>query len=302
MKMKVVCWCSATAVVLVVSTGCVILSEWEENRNEVVYSFYRMLTHGVGITCVEQTSNLICHDLKTTDVFIDASPAILQTYRIEGRKIVNCRWTNRFHDLCDLDTDEEYNTAYDKHEVFIEKESNLREMFRQQPNRLTQRDTHPSPLKNGSIVTVTGIGWGPFLPLPETLTWSCWSARQWAGISSEAPVEIEAFCQAIAQVVSAPECVKHYRSYLRAVPLFTEADMEAEKKTPLVKLDVTRYHVKNAIQYPYTLFPIYGSPFFSSARTYKPGDKFKVQQEYEGEVYYFLIETFAKGKPTQNKE
>ena len=95
--------------------------------------------------------------------------------------------------------------------------------------------------------------------------------------------------------------MKNYNSYLRAVPLFTDADYDAEKDTPVIDFKNTRYHVRNAMQYPYLLIPIsgWGSPF-PTAKKYTPGDKFKIRDDYYGD-YYYLIETFAKGKGKKSK-
>jgi len=124
-------------------------------------------------------------------------------------------------------------------------------------------------------------------------TWNHWTVRQWAGRPDDAPAEIGALCQAVVQMLSTPECKQRYRSYFRVVPLFTKAELEAEKKTPLINLEKSPYYVRRAIASPYILFPVFGGGRpFPSAWKYKPGDKFKFR---DGNNYY-LIETFKGGK------
>jgi len=163
------------------------------------------------------------------------------------------------------------------------------------PNRLEQDEISPASLESGSAITVTSmIEWGLSHPI-ETYTWYYWNAWQWALASSEAPEEIDAFCQAVEQFLSAPEYEKQCSSYLRAVPLFTKEALDAERNTPVVKKESMRYLACLALQHPYLLIPMSGrtAPFYSVAKKYTPGDKFKVREEWDGQVYYYLIETFA---------
>jgi hypothetical protein len=204
----------------------------------------------------------------------------LQTYRIADRKVFNCRWTDRLDDW-------DWSGA----EVVVTKWFAMRQASRQLPNRLEQSDRPSKPLKHGSAVTITSMGcdFGRPPSLPEYVTWGNWGARQWIGTSDEVPAEIETFCQAMTQAVSVPEYVKSYRSYLRAVPLFTETDLLAEKDTPLIKLKKTHYHTRYAVQHPYLLIPIpKQEPPFPFIQEYTPGDKFKIRED----ECYFLIETF----------
>ena len=263
-------------------------------RNEVVQSFCRIQAEGISITCIEQVG--VSTNVNVSDVYIECAPFILQTYRIENNKIVNCRWSDHFDDSRDFLTDEKYRDACDGHENFRNKQRAMRSAFLGLPNRLGQNDTPSVSLNGGQVVMVTEIGWTlgiPHSPQLGFVQWGFWETRQWTGVPEESPVEIGTFCQAITQAVSSPECGKRYRSFLRAIPLLTDADLERERDTLLIELEKARYHAQYATGRPYVLFPVpeRRSPF-PAVRGYKPGDKFKVKKG-DG---YFLIETFKGGE------
>ena len=265
---------------LMMCAGCAFMSEraelWDEWRNEVVSGDVWGVSEGHYVINLEQANVLTNNTAQRVDVYVDSSP-LLQAYRIAGGKVFNCRWIN---------DDNSYRVVTPE----------TRKAIRQLTNRLEQQDISSQPLASDSVVTITRMSWSAFTPRAFRLTlptWSYWDVCQWVETSDKAPAVIETFRQAIEQAVSAPECKKNYRSYLRAIPLITKEALEAEKDTPLIDLATTRYHVKNAVGYPYLLIPIpgRGTPFYSTARKYTPGDKFKVRYGRDGE-YYFLVETF----------
>ena len=270
-------WCTVTAVALMLCAGCAMF-ESGESQNEVLRTNYSIVSDGHIAINIEQANGSTDNASKTVDVYVLSAP-LLQAYRIEGRKVSNCRWVEEGEDIDWVD---------DVHPFALW--NRLREL----PNKLEQKETQFHVLVGDSVVSVTTMGWGLYSPPPDA--WGgFWTARQWAGTSDEVPAFIEAFRQTIVQAVSTPKHRKKYRSYLRAVPLFTEADLEAEKNTPLIDLRKTGYHVQCSTQYPYLLIPVswYEKPF-PVVRNYTPGDKFKVQY-YDSDSIYFLIETF-RGK------
>ena len=282
-KTKVVDWYAITVVALMMCAGCARMAEraeWREIvRNEVVNPDTWGLGTGHFATNIERTNVVTNNTGKKVDVYVCTGPFV-QSYRIEGRKVFNCRWV----DHVTVNTSATW------------------ESFWQLSKRLEQNETDTKPLTNEPVVTITEIGHFPrtsledYYPYPYSpergfVTWSYWSARQWAGTLDKVPAEVEGFRKTIEQTVSAPEHVKNYRSYVRTVPLITKEALEAEKDTPLIDLKKTRYHV--TLGYPYLLIPVpeRRSPF-PAVRNYTPGDKFKVQYEYNGKMYDYLIETF----------
>ena len=256
---------------LMMCAGCAFMSERAEWQNEVVSGNVWDIADGHYVINLEQASGSTDNAVRSGDVYIESGP-FLQAYRIEGRKVFNCRWVN---------------CGYSNHVVTPE----TCKAIGQLPNWLEQNDTLPKPLASSPVVTLTEVSWNAFAPpSPETFTWSRWTARQWVGTPEEVPEEVETLRQNITQAVSAPECVKKYRSYLRAVPLITKESLEAEKDTPLIDLEKTRYHAQCSLAKPYLLIPIpeRKSPF-PTVRNYTPGDKFKVSYR---DGYYYLIETF----------
>jgi len=283
-RMKVVCW-SATILVLIASAGCVVISEWGERRNEVTRGYYWINADGEGVLCIEHISASTNNTLNIRNVYVTGFP-FLQAYRIEGRKIFNCRWVNRL---------DESVVARDDFDIVSSKWLDMYKACEQLPNKLKQNDSPHNPLGNSPVVAITTMDWGPWgSPSPEA-AWSYWTTWLWTGRPEEVPEAIEAFRQAIEQVLSVPKYAKKYRSYLRAVPLLTEEALEAEKDTPLIDLKKMSYHVQYATSHPYVLFPISGTPFCFSVKRYTPGDKFKARYEWDGKAYYFLIETFKGG-------
>ena len=266
-----------SAFTLMMCVGCALMKS-DEERNEVTGRYYWVTSDGWSVTNIEQANVSTNNAVKTSDVYVTCYPFI-QVYRIEDRKVFNCRWTGRLNDWDWKESTTIENTW-----------AAMFEVFEQLPNSLGQSEKPPKPLASSPVVTVTTMGWSAFAtPSSEAFTWSRWTALQWAGVSDEVPSEIETFRQTVEQVLFAPEYKKKYRSYLRAVPLFTDADYDAEKDTPWIDFKNTRYHARNAMQYPYLLIPIsgWGSPF-PTAKKYTPGDRFKV---CDGERY-FVIETF----------
>jgi len=255
----------------------------------------------MSVSCFEQMGASTDNALKTSDVYVNSEPFILQMYRIEGRKVFNCRWITNFDDQHDFTTDEERWTDNEAYHTFCYKRRAMWETLNKLPNKLGEIDASESLLGEASTVVVTSMNWVYEIPPPPELgcvMWGVWGVRQWTRMPSELLLaEVEAFCQSITQVLSAPKYLKKYRSYLRAVPLLTQEALEAEKDTPLIDLKKSPYYVRRATTIPYVLFPVSGSGSpFPAVRGYKPGDKFKVRNEFEDEPCYFLIETFARGK------
>ena len=269
-----------------IGAGCALVDE-EGSRNEVLRSYLRYVADGAGVICVEQervsTDNNVS---KISDVYT-CCDSRLQAYRIENRKVVNYRWSDSPY----YSQDKAIMADYD---AFWGKVDPLYKTLCQLPNRLEQDMILVRTLGNCPTVTVTQMGWflgDPMFPH----AWLYWGALQWTGTHEEAPAEIEEFCQAVAEVFPALQYARKYRSYLRAIPLFTDADIEAEKNTPLINENRTRYHVRRAIQHPYLLIPVHEQRSPLPNRSYRPGDKFKVKCEWGGKAYYFLIETFKGG-------
>ena len=256
--------------------GCAMVKT-DEERNEVLRSNYRIEADGHLVINIEQSNVSANNTSKQSDVYVQSAP-LLQTYRIEGRKIINCRW---------VDTGVDLEWPDKVHPVI------LWQTLQQLPNKLLEQNgTSSNLLENNSAVTITAMRWDLDSPIPEA--WAQWTALQWTGAHEEVPATVKEFRQTIINAVSKPKYVKKYRSYLRAVPLFTKEALDAEKNTPLVKLDETSYHIRNAVRYPYLLIPVPEKKVpFPAMQEYNPGDKFKVQ--YYGSEAYYLIETF-KGK------
>jgi len=278
------------AFALMMCAGCTIMPpEWVGYQNEIVGRLNRREKGRTYVTCVEQASISTNHALNVRNVYVMSFPFV-QAYRIEGRKVFDCRWTDRMDDW-----------DWRAGGIISSKWMTLLEVSRKLPNRLGQNDQLAQPLESCSAVTVTEMGCEPsdLLSGSEFGTWGAWGGRQWAGTSNEAPAAIEAFCQTVEQALSVPECVKNYHSYVRAVPLFTDADYDAEKDTPLIKLSDTRYHANCAIRHPYVLIPVpEGWSPLPAVRGYTSGDKFKVRDG----TCYLLIETFSGNKGVGNKE
>jgi len=292
-----------SAFALMMCVGCVLLKS-EEEWNEVVCELTKRTTghfEGFYMTCVEQTNGSADTALKTSDVCIVCRYE-LQVYRIEGNTIKNYYWSDYVrYGVEVLQEDDDKQTAWKECQHLIDKLWTMRKALEQLPSRLGQVETHSQPLENSPAVTITKIHSDFFFAhkfgvLTEATNWNNWAAWQWAGVPEEVPEGIEAFRQNAVQVASAPKYARSYRSYVRAVPLFTQEALEAEKDTPLIDLEQTRYHVRSAMRYPYLLIPVpeRKSPFYF--KEYTPGDKFKVRYDNNGEPCYFLIETFIGNK------
>ncbi|MCL1920453.1 MAG: hypothetical protein FWG50_05140 [Kiritimatiellaeota bacterium] len=293
--------CVAALLMLAGVSGCL--------TNKVVRSFERdIFRGGVDFICVEQTS-LSTDGRKVTDGYIREGWDILQAYRIENRKVTSCRWTDSFNDYA---TKEKYKAFYSSLEEHLCSLSN-------QPNRLEKDAVHSSKPPDASVITVTSMRRGGELPPPYPFkvgiatwdyegarvwanlsekekanfkpfcTWNIWRVRQWGGTPDDAPAEVAAARQAMTQMLSASNRKLRCRSYLRAIPLFTEAELEAAKDVPLIDLSQSPKYVRYAAWVPYLLFPAHGwGRPFPTVRKYKPGDVFKAKVESN----YFLIETF----------
>ena len=288
-------------VVLMAGSGCVILKS-DEDRNEVVRDIRQMETDpsygfcDFSVTCIGvEQKTVSAGDVATvSDVLITCSPAMLQGYRIEGRKVTDYRWSDYISRW--FREDSVTRKIPNKREDFLYKRIAMGEAHERLPNRLYQNRTRPQPLGGEPALTVTRMG-STFLARlapKEAVYWGNWIVWQWAGVFMETPAEIETFRQSAAQVLSDPKYARQYRSYLRAVPLFTEEELEAEKDTPLLDLRMARYHAWRAVQYPYLLIPVpeRQSPF-PAVGNYTPGDTFKVRCDHDGKPYYFRLDTFA---------
>ncbi|MCL1919852.1 MAG: hypothetical protein FWG50_02055 [Kiritimatiellaeota bacterium] len=261
--------------------GYIFFPIMDEGRNEVVKLILQYEAEGENITYIEQAS-ISADEVTIVDVHVESRPFITQAYRIGNRKILSCQWSGRVPN--------EYKNAHGGDETYWSKLTALWDTFRELPNRLAQDNACRQPATNG--VTVTTMGWAQGLPASSDsgfAVWYPWTVRQWSCSPDEVPEAIGAFLKSIAQAVSKPEYAKHYRAYLRAVPLFTEADLELVKDVPLIDLAQTRYHAQRAIHHPYILFPVpeQRTPF-PNVPEYRHGDKFKVRAGDN----YFLIETF----------
>ena len=279
----------------------------DEMLNDVFCGFAgtRDAADGALITCIEQQNVSTNPVLKIRDVCSFTSLRSLQTYRIENKSVWDVRCLN-YRDL-------------DKHAICKEF-GVIHEEIKQLPNILEQEKDSPLSLNNNKSVSVIDIYYSSSrlhnessMP-PNRILWHGWKTLKWAGVPDEVPVTIKTFCRNAILAASLPSqsCVddyeklgfftrraaialpdiENYPAYLRAVPLFTEKELEAEKDTPLIDLDTTRKNVQYAVRFPCVLFPIppKRSPF-PSVRKYTAGDKFKVNDENG----CFLIETFVNG-------
>jgi len=296
MKRAVMCW-RTVILVLMTGTGCVLFKT-DEERNEVVHELNQAMSgcmHGFVMTCIEQTTTLADNLLKTSDVCIEHVPFMLQTYRIEGHKVINYYWSDYLlYGVRHLQEDDKKQVAWNECDALLNKIWVVRKAYKQLPNRLKQGEPHPQPLGRDPVVTITHMDKSPNPSDSQAFVhWNNWTAWQWRGPPNGIPEEIETFRQNVVRVVSAPKYARHYHSYVRAIPLFSKDTLEAEKDTPLIDVEKTRYHIRSAVRYPYLLIPVpeKKSPF-PAVQEYTPGDKFKVRQDYNGKPNYFLIETF----------
>jgi len=318
---------------LLVVTGCnekmPLRYQEKEVLNEVVDTIMRLHAHGVFITCVEQKDVTADNGSKGRDVYVVNAGHVLQTYRIEGHKVLNVR-SLRMRHLRNTTVHEEYRDVFasviksnDTTKLTNERIITLaQKVLTQLPNMLTLNEA-PQLFKNNPMVTIVDMGIYPSsssLPSNKVCWNNIWWVQQWLGSADAFPI-VETFCQSMmeieadsvpceyecffedyphfARIVAALPNIGSYPAYLRAVPLFTEKDLAVEKDTPQVALKKTRENVHYAVQYPYTLFPIPpGRSPFPSIRNYTAGDKFKVNVGNE----CFLIETFANGNLKKNTQ
>ena len=278
----------------------------DEDINEVAIDIYRGKSLP-DVTYIERkvTSS---NNAERYDIYVLNAWRTLQTCCIENGVLLNFRSLNSF----DLGV----------YEGEATKTAN--KLIMQLPNVL-QQDTesfdYPADIPAITIVKVffSSEHPHPFISQkPErgnSIAWTGdWWALKWVGTPNEAPTEVEAFCQSMAKeeashgemrmdafktmrprtaraAVALPD-IRNYPSYLRAVPLITEEDLEATQDIPLIALEKTRLNVHYAVKAPYIFLPIppKRSPF-PTLKKFTPGDKVKVN--YEGGS--FLIETFANG-------
>jgi len=303
----------------------------EEVLNEVIDTIMRIRLHGVFITCIEQKGVPSDSSSKEYNVYLMNAGRVLQTYRIENNKVLNVRSLKANH-LGSTTTHEEYRDAFvtvlggdNKTKITSERIIDLFSMldFTHLPNMLNLNNR--TPLSFESSPTITMVDMNIYMPLsqipPNRVYWNNWLVRKWTGTPDETPIAIKAFCQSmmeieakpspceytyfledyprLARIVASLPDIGNYPAYLRAVPLFTWEEIEAEKDVPFIELDKTRKNVHYAVQYPYTLFPIppNRSPF-PAVRKYTPGDKFRVS--YGNGLY--LIETFIGEDALENKK
>ena len=144
--------------------------------------------------------------------------------------------------------------------------------------------------------------------------------QRWSGLTSDEPDTIKEFCAEVLADVDKPKYaannpmswqskmlpawtrkipqsrygLRKYPSYLRAVPLRTEEELNLTKDIPYITDVKPYYHIQYAVESPYTLIPVpeEASPFPSLNKPYEPGrDKVRVKVDL-GEDIHFLIETF----------
>jgi hypothetical protein len=274
-----------------------------EELNDVMLSLRRSRAPG-NVTYIEQKNTSTGdRDVTTYDIYVLNGWWVLQMCRIKNGALQNFRSLNAL-DLSDYTGEAMYPTTY--------------KIIEQLPNNMLQQDKLPSNFPTDTpITTIINMSiprdWGKPIPADIAIWGGDWWIRRWTGTFSEVPIAVEAFCQRMIQVessnsgwcadlfkntshwftartVAALPDIRDYPAYLRAIPLFTEEALEAEKDTPLIALEEARQNVHYAVQYPYIFFPIppKRSPF-PTARKYTAGDKFRVN--YEGGC--FLIETFV---------
>ena len=272
---------------LFMMTGC-RNQRTDEWNNEIACSYSRIQGSYGNIYLFEEESSQISG---SHDITVMSLPYLFQNYRVDGDTITHCYFltngTSAFDALLD---------------TFNSKDHSVFDVLPPQSKLLTSDETIPSPLSNSSRVTIVAMKRG--LWSPEELSeaegmvgWNYWLVRNWIGFSDKALPEIDRIRQTVTQTLVSPEYRRHYPSYLRAIPLFTEKEVEAEKDTPTIDFRTARYHTQLAVGLPYTLIPVTekGSPF-PIIRKYSPGDKIKVLVEgslsFSGKPCYYLIETF----------
>ena len=282
----------------------------DEMLNDVFCGFSgtRDAVDGASITYIESQNLSTTHVFKNICVF--TSLCVLQTYRLENNRIVDFRCLN-YRDLKNHAIYQDYVIAS--------------ETLNQQPNLLQLENEPLLSLENGLNIIVDMYypsRWDEkTIAPPNRILWDRWRVQKWVGTSDEVPSEIEMFFKnaILATLSPTQSCIedygkfgrsteraaavlpdiRNYPAYLRAVPVFTEKEVEAERDTPLVNLELTRQNVQYAIKFPYILFPIPpGRSPFPSIRNYTAGDKFKVNVGNE----CFLIETFTNGNLMENTQ
>ena len=273
--------------VLLTLAGCYSeKKEWQDTvRNEVTDATKRTARNGGTVYMIEQ--RMPASDaLRVCDVVFINPSHLLQRYHIEGHTVINYHHLLRHDAKVDM-PEEKYYSAFT---IFL---------------NLDRLDTIPERVKEGFDfkelerlnMSAALSGDSPILTVIEAYSNrrdESFGVRKWTGATNGVPSVITAFYQNVIQKTSLPEYAKSYPSYLRAIPLLTEVDMEAEKDTPVIDSEKARYHTEWAIFSPYTLIPIpeKKSPF-PAVRKYAPGDKFRVNYWDK----WFLIETFkGEGK------
>jgi len=266
-------------------------------NNELVYTlaWSGLTSDGTAVEFVEKVSAnngiRVCHA-----VCYDGDN--LQAYRIEGRNVVTYRYLKDSLSVVDdaetflrmtirkLENPHAFSGDKSMEKYYAEQT----EKVSGQINAVASGDMLGILPQEGLRVMYAGTGYAFAFSSFRKET------REW--VSSEVPLAVEAFYQRVLQETSKPEHKRSFPSYVRAIPLFTEEELAAEKDTPVFDWEKAGYHVLYACRYPYALIPVLenDSPF-PSVKTYVPGNKFKVSREGygDGEPPYFLIETFAGG-------
>ena len=225
---------------------------------------------------------------------------VLQAYRIEKRSIINYRHLEdsrpvmdeakellsmMIHKQRDPDSFDESRKRY--HAALTEKLSS-------QVSTVVTGDVQNGLLEEGQKVRYVGAGYA--------FAHSLFRKEEAEWHTGEVPFAVEVFYQIGMRETSQPRHKKNYPSFMRALPLFTEEDLKAEKDKPVLDWNKVRYHVRFAVAYPYALIPVpeKESPF-PEVKEYVPGDTFRVKNmdRVKGEPPYYLIETF-KGCETES--
>jgi len=305
MRTKVVCWCSATAVVLVVST--MMLVNWNKRRNEPDWIRNEVINYvflfAEEMLCVEKKET----NPAATEVFFMCAGfgyPLVQHYTIEGDTVKNYYW------------------GIDRQEIDVPK--------------LPWDDLNSMSVKEvetqGSITSIANVinKWQFREPWQDNSQQEDLEIRKWSGATDKTPGMVTDFCDAVIVNVSNPDYAKNkpfswksnnsvrqmstfdpsffhfghriYPSYLRATPLHTGEELEQAKDIPLIDFDLSKFTMF-AVNSSYLLIPVHvkKSPFPSLNKPYEPGlDKVRVKAPYEnGREAFFLVETF-KGEAWQD--
>jgi len=265
-----------------------------EVANEVAFAFFRGRGGGSGLYYFEERCP---QNPGAYEVFLSCSPHSAQAYRIENYTVTRYRFLTRSDNRPSEDA---------LYALVMQGDRFMSEIFQQLPNTLKLDGAAYQVSNDDHCVTIINMenkapdSDAPFLE-DMVNSHGRW-IRKWVGSPKDIPTEINAFRQRVVQVLSASESAIDYPAYIRAVPLLTKEELDAEKATPLIELGrlVPRQFPKLAqcaVGHPYVLFPVHeDKQLFSRVKDYTPGDKFKVRRKgYDGKMCYYIIETFAGG-------